>query len=303
MSATWKSPSFLLALSLHIVLLSLLLFTFEKTIRLPAQMPQEQKPIIDAVMVNNDAVKKEVERLDRIEKAKVDREKARLREIARKEKEAVEKRQKEEALAIELKQKNEALKKEAEKQRIEAEKQKIEAEKQKIEAEKQRIEAEKQKIAKEKKIKEEKERLAKEKQRHEEELKKIEKQKEEALAQKKKIEDERKAAEESARQQANLKIKLDQIMQHAMLIKSKVIRNWRQPLGFDIAGYKCDLDVKLLPTGEVVQVIVIRSSGNLEFDRSAELALYKSSPLPMPNDQELAKEFRQFSFTFNPGVA
>lgn len=263
----WKSSSFLLALGLHILLISLLLFTFEKTIRIPDHISDPNKPIIDAVIVNFDAVKKEVKRLDQIEKAKVEKEKARLREVARKEKEAVERRKKEEALAIELKKKNEQLKKEAELQ----------------------------KIAKEKQIKEKKQ--------HEVELKKIEKQKEEALAQKKKIEDDKKAAEEAVRQQANIKMKLDQLTQHAMLIKNKINRNWRQPLGFDFSGMTCEISVKLLPTGEVLDAIVIKSSGNVEFDRSTELAIRKASPLPMPTDQELVKEFRQFTFTFRPEVA
>lgn len=269
---TWKSPSFYMSLGLHVVLISLLLFTFENTIRLPDRMPEDQnKPIIDAVMINNHALQKEVERLDNLEKQKIEREKAREREIVKKEKEAIEKRKQEEALALDLKKKNEELKKQVEKQKQE------------------------EKI--------EKERLAKEKKRQEEELKKIQKQKEEALAQKQKIEAERKAAEESAQQQANIKIRQTALTQHAMLIKDKINRNWRQPLGFSLGGLNCELDVKLLPTGEVVRVVILKTSGNLEFDRSAELAVFKASPLPMPNDQDLAKEFRQFSFTFRPEVA
>jgi colicin import membrane protein len=38
----------------------------------------------------------------------------------------------------------------------------------------------------------------------------------------------------------------------------------------------------------------------LEFDRSAEVAIRKASPLPMPEDDNIAKEFRSFTLTFNP---
>ena len=53
--------------------------------------------------------------------------------------------------------------------------------------------------------------------------------------------------------------------------------------------------------GTVISAEVISSSGDEIFDRSAENAVQKASPLPVPNDKELfTQEFRSFQFLFNP---
>ena len=105
------------------------------------------------------------------------------------------------------------------------------------------------------------------------------------------------AAEESQRAQ---KLVQDQISQHANLIQTKINQNWRQPAGLDFVGFKSKIAVKLLPTGEVIEAVVVESSGNLEFDRSAELAVRKSSPLPLPENVKAKEAFRHFTFTFIP---
>lgn len=286
--------SFVFALSLHVLLAALLFMSFEKTIIIPAEAPPNpNKEIIDAVMVNNKALKEEVARLDAIDAKKRHQEQERQQELIRKENQAREKREKEEALAMDLKKKNEELKKEAEIQRL---------------AQQQ------QEQVREKKLKAQME-----------ELKKIQKEKEQALAIKKKIEQERKAletakqkelakqkekelakqkeeieAENANQQQANIRVKQDQITHYAMLMRNKIHQNWRQPLGIDLGGFTCKIAVRLMPTGDVIEAIVVESSGNIEFDRSTELAIHKASPLPMPIDPAIANEFRQFTFTFRP---
>lgn len=54
------------------------------------------------------------------------------------------------------------------------------------------------------------------------------------------------------------------------------------------------IKVFLSPTGEVMSVSVIRSSEFPKYDEAVKQALYKASPLPVPNDPNLFKEFRQF---------
>jgi colicin import membrane protein len=50
----------------------------------------------------------------------------------------------------------------------------------------------------------------------------------------------------------------------------------------------------------VMDAEVISSSGDEDFDRSAESAVNKASPLPVPKDKELfARKFRSFQFLFN----
>ena len=83
-------------------------------------------------------------------------------------------------------------------------------------------------------------------------------------------------------------------------IKQKVNRSWILPVS-TTAGLKCTIRVRLLSDGTVMDAEVISSSGNEEFDSSAENAVNQASPLPVPKDKELfAREFRSFQFLFNP---
>ena len=85
-----------------------------------------------------------------------------------------------------------------------------------------------------------------------------------------------------------------------MAIKQKVNRSWIRPASSE-GGLKCTIRVKLMSDGTVIDAEVISSSGDEIFDRSAENAVNKASPLPVPNDKELfAREFRTFSFLFSP---
>jgi colicin import membrane protein len=83
-------------------------------------------------------------------------------------------------------------------------------------------------------------------------------------------------------------------------IQQKVNRSWIRPVSVE-AGLKCTIRVKLMSDGTVIDAEVISSSGDEIFDRSAENAVNKASPLPVPKDKELfAREFRTFEFLFNP---
>ncbi|MGR8978531.1 MAG: cell envelope integrity protein TolA, partial [Gammaproteobacteria bacterium] len=83
-------------------------------------------------------------------------------------------------------------------------------------------------------------------------------------------------------------------------IRNKVNQSWIRPRGTQ-PGLKCKIRVKLLPDGMVIDAEVIASSGDEIFDRSAENAVNKASPLPVPKDRDLfSKNFRSFTFTFDP---
>lgn len=90
-----------------------------------------------------------------------------------------------------------------------------------------------------------------------------------------------------------------EIDRYRALIRQKVSRNWVAPPGAT-KGLKCVVEVHLVPGGEVVDAKVTKSSGNAAFDRSVESAVYKASPLPWPAQQDLADYFRDLEFTFNP---
>jgi len=88
--------------------------------------------------------------------------------------------------------------------------------------------------------------------------------------------------------------------QAKLAIKQKVNRSWIRPVS-TTADLKCTIRVRLLSDGTVMDAEVISSSGDEDFDRSAENAVNKASPLPVPKDKELfAREFRSFQFLFNP---
>jgi len=117
-------------------------------------------------------------------------------------------------------------------------------------------------------------------------------------ARRKAEEEARKRAAEEARLQAELE-RRQQINAALVRIQQKVERNWLRPQSYQ-AGLSCIIQVRLAPGGKVIEAKVIRSSGNATFDRSAEVAVYKASPLPIPSDPEIFTTFQEFNFLFKP---
>ena len=85
-----------------------------------------------------------------------------------------------------------------------------------------------------------------------------------------------------------------------LAIMQKVNQSWIRPSSTSV-GSRCTIRVRVMSDGTVIDAEVISSSGDEDFDRSAENAVNKASPLPVPKDKELfAREFRSFQFLFNP---
>ncbi len=61
---------------------------------------------------------------------------------------------------------------------------------------------------------------------------------------------------------------------------------------------KAEFMVAVLPTGEVLQVKLLRSSGQPAYDDAVERAILKASPLPMPPDADLMNQFRELHLKF-----
>ena len=97
-------------------------------------------------------------------------------------------------------------------------------------------------------------------------------------------------AEQSARAQSEL-------ARYEGLIRQKVDRNWVRPAGLS-PNLEVLVRLRLAPTGEVIQVTIVRPSGNVGFDRSVENAVYKASPLPLPEDKGLFEHFRELELRF-----
>lgn len=86
------------------------------------------------------------------------------------------------------------------------------------------------------------------------------------------------------------------------LIQSTVVNYWSRPPSAR-NGMETELAIQLIPTGEVVNVTVIRSSGNTAFDRSAVNAVQKAGEFPelkqLPS-AEFERTFRRFTMIFKP---
>lgn len=278
----------MLAVALHLVVIVLLVVAF----RWPAPSG-EDVTIIQAVAVDEKQAQKR-----KAEAAKKKRE----QEAARKRKEAEKKR------LTEARKKKEAerKRKEAEKQRLAEVKRKEDKRKRKEEAERKRREQERKKAEAEKqRLEEEKRRLAEEKQRLEKERQRVkaERQRREEERQRQEAEEQLTAlmaAEEREREEVALRTRaLTAAEKYKVLIRQKVTRNWVRPANTQ-EGLECKVRVRLVPNGEVLDVKVVRSSGNELFDRSVENAVYKASPLPLPEEKALFEYFREIEFLFNP---
>ena len=83
-------------------------------------------------------------------------------------------------------------------------------------------------------------------------------------------------------------------------IYQRVVANWSRPPSARL-GMEAKLVVELIPTGRVVSVTVVESSGNAAFDRSAEAAVNKAREFEVPEESDLfERHFRQFSLLFRP---
>ena len=81
-------------------------------------------------------------------------------------------------------------------------------------------------------------------------------------------------------------------------IEDKVRRNWTY--AGDATSLEMTISVKVTRDGYVTSAKVVRSSGDAIFDRSAENAVLKASPLPFPDNPKYYEFIKEFQFKFNP---
>ena len=88
----------------------------------------------------------------------------------------------------------------------------------------------------------------------------------------------------------------------AAIIQRAVINRWTRPPSAR-NGMRAVLEIALVPTGDVVGVTVLESSGNVAFDRSAINAVEKSARFPEVRQLErvvFERDFRRFQLIFRP---
>lgn len=129
----------------------------------------------------------------------------------------------------------------------------------------------------------------------------------------------RKAAEEELEQQREAQERLDAALQkeeqflsdrsdavtvqsYEAVIRQRIEESWSRPPSARI-GMQATLEINMVPTGQVVNVRVIKGSGDIAFDRSAEQAVKRvdrfSEIQGMPNDV-FERHFRVFRLLFQP---
>ena len=89
---------------------------------------------------------------------------------------------------------------------------------------------------------------------------------------------------------------------YAGLIQRTVVNNWSRPPSAR-NGMEALLSIQLIPTGDIVSVTVIKSSGNGAFDRSAINAVEKAGSFPELKNlpiREFERTFRRFRLLFTP---
>lgn len=101
---------------------------------------------------------------------------------------------------------------------------------------------------------------------------------------------------QNAEKQARLAGEVDK---YKALIVNAIGRNWILPENAD-STLSSQFRIRLAPDGMVIEVSLTRSSGDPLLDRSAQTAIYKASPLPVPTDAETFNLFRDISLTVRP---
>ena len=237
----------------------------------------KQDKVIEAVAIDESKIQEEINKLKKADRRKK-RDQKRLQDKARK---AKSNRRKEE-------KKLQALKKKQKEQELINKNKQLTENKRLATLKKKRLDQERQ----EKETQEKLDKLEKTRLERKTLLEKEEKQRQEKIAH------EKRAAEQKRR----ATFELGEVAKYKGLIKNQITRSWAFPVSYQ-KGMKCKILVRLIPSGDVVSVRIIQSSGNSAFDRSVEMAVNKASPLPVPKSSTgLFDHFREVEFVFDPNA-
>lgn len=113
---------------------------------------------------------------------------------------------------------------------------------------------------------------------------------------------EREAASQAAAQAQALSAENQLIAQYTAIIHDIVSSYWIQPPS-SRNGMQVLINIKLTPTGEIISNVIVQSSGDAIFDRSALQAVEKAGRFPELRDLPLAvfeRNFRNFNLLFSP---
>lgn len=91
------------------------------------------------------------------------------------------------------------------------------------------------------------------------------------------------------------------IEKYSYMIKRQVKENWKRPKNLNI-NLKTEIQLNLVPTGEILSAIIIKGSGNRAFDESAMSAILKVKSFEGLTMQMklFDQHFRKFILIFTP---
>jgi len=107
------------------------------------------------------------------------------------------------------------------------------------------------------------------------------------------------AAEQKQIDTAQTQQERDAIDKYKALIINVIEQNWIVPQKVD-KNLSAQLVIDLAPGGTVLHVKILQSSGNPVLDRSVITAVWKASPLPVPNDLQIFNRMRELHLTVKP---
>lgn len=146
-------------------------------------------------------------------------------------------------------------------------------------------------------------------QRERERQAEAERQRQEEEAQRRREEEARRQAEMAAQRAAEqaaareqAETDAEQVAAYTAIIHDLVQQNWSRPPSAR-NGMTAVLRIRLVPTGEVIDVEVVQSSGDAAFDRAAENAVYavgRFSELQGMPPRLFERNFRSLLLTFRP---
>jgi colicin import membrane protein len=115
---------------------------------------------------------------------------------------------------------------------------------------------------------------------------------------------ERLAREQSTREAQANQLAGEQLIvaQYVTIIRRVISQNWQIPPSAR-NGMTAVVQLQVVPTGEVVGISIVESSGNSAFDRSVEQAVERAGRFPELQDLEtpvFERNFRTFSLLFRP---
>lgn len=109
-----------------------------------------------------------------------------------------------------------------------------------------------------------------------------------------------KAAAEKAANDSVQRAKIaGEVDKYKAMIINAISQRWILPDNVD-SRLSSQFRIRLAPDGAVMEVSLTRSSGDAILDRSAQTAIYKASPLPVPSDPATFDLFRDISLTVRP---